>query len=528
MAPRKSSVLRSRSRTGARKPADGEAARLQRLVVPGIQPPTPHQRQRLRRREQEREAILKAFERKGAAAGFSVEELRRYMDRLSIVSIPAGGRIDSQGDRRDFVSVVGTGCVKTVVNPPVLDPTTEGIAQSITVQFAKPTFVFGLAPVATADAPDSFGAVAHVDSNVVVVRRDLMREIIANTPAAGRLQLVAYHARGMSRLIYEKCVLAPLDVKQRLLRALGQLARAFPLAGSPGEIDLPLTHQDLAELVGASRYTVLRALADLSGEVAVTRNRYALAKRLVARSVASAGRSASRRAPTVVAFRKRAPGAPRWTMNWLGLPRRIADLLVAGAQITTYEEGERIASGDRLHASVLWSGAARVMVATGDGHSVGAWIAKPGHFIGVGWGGERADHARAFSAIALERSEVAILKESVMLDALGVSSADDVLRFLGSLHMALSRQLYDRCVTLSLGNTERLLYQLARLASDFPARHPRGVEIALRLNPSRDVAPMVSMSRTVFSRAFSALRASRRLEVDGDGKLVVRRAHAIS
>jgi CRP-like cAMP-binding protein len=500
---------------------------LQRLVIPGFETPTPAQERAVRQREKDREAVLKAFERKAAAIGFSENELRGIIRRLFIATIPAGREVIAPGDTPDFASVVGTGCIKTVIAPPLLDPSAEKDSiQPITVQFAKPSYIFGLAPIATSSDPGAFGAIAHVDSTVVVVSRDLMREIVARTPPAARLTLIAYHARGMSRLIYEKCCLASLSVRERLLRELAQLARLFPSTRAPGAIDLPLSHQDLAELVGASRFTVMRTLAELRDRVRVNRNRYTLSKAPLASELPppSRGPSAPRGRGDDPGSRRRFARSLGWAHERLGLPRRVIRILIDGALLASYEPGERIVGGDGLHATILWSGAARVMVTTGAGGSVGAWIAKPGHFIGVGWAGERAHHARAFWALALTRCEVAVLKPQVMIAALAELSPEQILKFLSHLHIALSRQLYDRCVTLGLGNTERLLYQLARLASDFPDERADGVRIDLPIRPSRDLAPMLAMSRTVFSRAFSALKAAGRVVIAPDGAIVVRRA----
>jgi CRP-like cAMP-binding protein len=63
---------------------------------------------------------------------------------------------------------------------------------------------------------------------------------------------------------------------------LAQLARSYGRVGTDGLVlDLPLTHELLAEMVGSTRETVTRALARLAheGMIRHERGRYRLAVR---------------------------------------------------------------------------------------------------------------------------------------------------------------------------------------------------------------------------------------------------------
>ena len=67
-----------------------------------------------------------------------------------------------------------------------------------------------------------------------------------------------------------------LDAMHRLTRLLIELAGGdHRVADVPVEIDLPLTQQELASLIGASRHSVVRALASLRrrGLIATDRGR---------------------------------------------------------------------------------------------------------------------------------------------------------------------------------------------------------------------------------------------------------------
>ena len=110
----------------------------------------------------------------------------------------------------------------------------------------------------------AFGAQAHVDSWVAKWSQALIKEVIAMLPDGGAFDIMAYGWRGLSRPLEDKCLLLTMPVPHRVRHEIDVLARDF---GKPDErgvvIDVPLTAEDIAELVVASEKRVSRCLASL-------------------------------------------------------------------------------------------------------------------------------------------------------------------------------------------------------------------------------------------------------------------------
>jgi CRP-like cAMP-binding protein len=159
------------------------------------------------------------------------------------------------------------------------------------------------------------------------------------------------------------------------------------------------------------------------------------------------------------------------------------------------------------------------MVAT-PGGTIGAWIASPGHFIGVGFAGRRAEHARAFWAVAITRCDVAVLPSDVLFNVVDALSPEGMLNLMTQIHSGLSRHVFDRSIMLSLGTAERLFYLLDRIRA-VPQFAPGGGRILLRLR-RRDLADVTGENLAQISRALAELKAAHRLEVNHDGLFVLR------
>lgn len=440
------------------------------------------------------------------------EVLAEIPARILKYEVAAGGRVEPPGNAPEFLSFVGEGCVKTTVTARGSTDTT------VTVQFAKEGYIVSLTPNVGDVRGTRFGAVAHVDSTIAHLSHDLVGEMINSAGPIARLKMFAFHARALSRMIYDKSVLLALGIRERLVHELTELQALFPAADVPHGIDLPLSHQDLAEAVGASREHVMRTLAQLQndGVLSVQNQRYAFERPPVGRgprpTVPRPTRSPKRRDPPRGSASQLVKHLGR-----LGLPKRVTSRLVAGVTWTEYEAEEPMSSLDDLEAAILVEGAAHVMVDTAAG-AVGAWVAKPGHFIGTGWG-EGKNSRRAFRAVALQRSVVAACAPALTAEVLGLLSPDEVLRFFAYCHAGLSRQLHTRSVMLGLKNNERLLYQLRILARDFPARSKGVATIGLPLRARRDLAPLVAINPTALSRALADLESDRLVRIDSDGRI---------
>jgi CRP-like cAMP-binding protein len=104
------------------------------------------------------------------------------------------------------------------------------------------------------DGPRSAEARALIESEVVAVRYDDLRAVLAERPEVlwTIVRLLAGRLRATDEALADAVF---LDVPARTAK------RLLDLAGSADEFQLPMTQEDLAGLVGASRERVNKALA---------------------------------------------------------------------------------------------------------------------------------------------------------------------------------------------------------------------------------------------------------------------------
>src|SRR5207244_11607139 len=121
----------------------------------------------------------------------------------------------------------------------------------VLVQIVRPGQFFGLASLFDHPGRRQFSAVAHAPAVVAMMSQEVMNGVVAGLPAGRALQLMAYSWRALSWLLYEKCLLLTMPLRDRLVHELEVLAHDFGRpdpAGLGVLIDLPLTQAALAEL----------------------------------------------------------------------------------------------------------------------------------------------------------------------------------------------------------------------------------------------------------------------------------------
>lgn len=183
------------------------------------------------------------------------------MSKTATVSFNRGQEIFGPGKGAGLVYIVRSGCVRLYKSLP------DG--RSINLGLLGPNTVFtqevdpdGLASGSTAEA--------LVDSTVAVVSTDDLADLIQRAP-----DLATAVVHGMSRRLSELQMLAEhllaRDTSVRLASTLLTLARGFgrPTADGLTAITLPMTHQNLANMIGSNRVTVTRKLLELQEQGAV-------------------------------------------------------------------------------------------------------------------------------------------------------------------------------------------------------------------------------------------------------------------
>lgn len=170
-----------------------------------------------------------------------------------------GSMIVSEGDAGDALFVVRSGEVKVVL---VGDDGREVILNVLSVgdHFGELALIDG--------GPRSAHVVSTQASSLLVLRRTDFRRRVEQNPqvAWGLMVELSRRLRQADETIGS---LVLLDVPGRVAKVL--LEHASP--GEPATLVKPLTHQTIAQMIGASRETVSRAMADFQerGIIAVQR-----------------------------------------------------------------------------------------------------------------------------------------------------------------------------------------------------------------------------------------------------------------
>lgn len=186
-----------------------------------------------------------------------------------------GETVFHQGDPGDALFVVSSGSVKVVL------PSDEGAEPAI-VAILGPGEFFGELAILDG-APHSATIVAVEPTETLVLHRDTFLDLIDRDPDLRRT-LLASLAAAIRRLTGHVEDLHFLDLPGRLASRILRLAQAEggsngdgPLAG-PREVRIawPYTQSELAGMIGGSRQSVNRLLADLADQGLVRLERDAL------------------------------------------------------------------------------------------------------------------------------------------------------------------------------------------------------------------------------------------------------------
>jgi CRP/FNR family transcriptional regulator, cyclic AMP receptor protein len=199
--------------------------------------------------------------------GLSALDLDRIAEVTRLRDYPRGSVIVFEHDPGDALFVVRAGRVKVVL---VGEDGREVILGVLGVgeHFGELALID--------DQPRSAHVIAMEDAQLLVLRRDDFRRLVEEAPALA-WALLQELSRRLRRADEKIGGLVLLDVPGRIARLL--LEYADPERDDV--IDAPLTHQVIAQMIGASRETVSRTMKDFQsqGLVAVVRRRIRLTDR---------------------------------------------------------------------------------------------------------------------------------------------------------------------------------------------------------------------------------------------------------
>jgi len=199
--------------------------------------------------------------------GLDRVELERFAEVTREKSYPKGSVILFEDDPGDSLFVVRDGRVKVVL---IGEDGREVILGVLGVgeYFGELSLID--------DRPRSAHVIAMEDSNLLVLRREDFRKRVESSPSVA-WSLLTELSRRLRRADDKIGGLVLLDVPVRIARLLLDLAEE----SGTNAIEKTLTHQTIAQMIGASRETVSRAMKDFqdAGWITVERRRIALADR---------------------------------------------------------------------------------------------------------------------------------------------------------------------------------------------------------------------------------------------------------
>ena len=163
-----------------------------------------------------------------------------------------------QGDPGDALYIVASGRVKVVL------PSPDANEGAILATLGRGQFFGELAMLD--GQPHSADVVAIEPTETLVLGRADFEQLFESEPSIRR-SLVLALARELRRLTDHVEALHFLDLPQRLAQRIAELAMAAPDARADTEVrlDWPYTQAELAGMVGGSRESVNRLLADFVG-----------------------------------------------------------------------------------------------------------------------------------------------------------------------------------------------------------------------------------------------------------------------
>src|ERR671921_759598 len=183
------------------------------------------------------------------------QAIERIVSVLRIRRFRRGETVFHQGDPGDALFVIATGSVKVVL------PSDEGAEPAI-VAILGPGEFFGELAILDG-APHSATIVAVEPTEILVLHRDAFLALI-DSDAALRRALLASLAAEIRRLTGHVEDLHFLDLPGRLASRIVRLAGSAGATAGEARIPWPYTQSELAGMIGGSRQSVNRLLADLS------------------------------------------------------------------------------------------------------------------------------------------------------------------------------------------------------------------------------------------------------------------------
>jgi CRP/FNR family transcriptional regulator, cyclic AMP receptor protein len=185
----------------------------------------------------------------------SEEDALALRSKVLVVKLDRGERLFSEGDKGDRLYIILTGKIKLTKAAP------DGRENLLSVH--GPGEMFGELSLFD-PIPRTSSATAITQAELAGLAHDAMRSFLATRPEVS-IHLLQALAQRLRRINEVKADLVFTDVPGRVAKALLDLSDRFGVQTPEGmQVNHDLTQEELAQLVGASRETVNKALADFA------------------------------------------------------------------------------------------------------------------------------------------------------------------------------------------------------------------------------------------------------------------------
>jgi len=193
-------------------------------------------------------------------SSLSQEEMDSLLSRARSIELAQGDLLFEAGDRSDNVFIVGTGCIKLFQLSPA--------GRQTILWFGFHGEIFGIAEILSGIDREIY-AEANVPSGIYSISQPDFLDFLRTYPEASMRAIGILSAR-VRTLGLSLVDMATDDVETRLARLLMRFAAISGKSHcadfeNEGEIcvNVRLTHQDIANLIGSSRQTVTATLTNL-------------------------------------------------------------------------------------------------------------------------------------------------------------------------------------------------------------------------------------------------------------------------
>ncbi len=181
-----------------------------------------------------------------------LEDLKLLVDKSILRSIEEDGFFFFQGDSAQYAYILVSGRVKLAQSNPA--------GQQVNLRTIKQWEMFAALGAIRPDATYPVAAQALEPSSALAIESKLLREMMQTRPYLnfGLMQLMTGYIQEMQERYRE---LATEKVERRLALTILRLASQIGIK-SQGQIELPLSQQDIAEATGSTIFTVSRTLSE--------------------------------------------------------------------------------------------------------------------------------------------------------------------------------------------------------------------------------------------------------------------------